>query len=386
MHKPYNIFIVCARKDVEYLEELRGHLRPLERAEKLKVWCDKVIDIDIKCEKVILHKMDTADIILLMVSAAYYDDSYLNEKELKYAMDRHEKGEAMVIPVIVRKCRYDADPLVSNLQVLPKDAKAVITWSDRDDAWLDVVDGIEKAIKNLKFQQENQSDALKKQHKEKDFDYPLVKVEGGNFMIYCHNNQKDTLSNEFQHLVTVSDFLIGKYPVTQNLWKSVMGENPSYFKYCGNCPVENVNWNDVQLFIQKLNEKTGDTWRLPTETEWEYAARGGQHSKEYMYSGGNDLNKVGWYEKNSNGKTQIVGGKASNELGLYDMSGNVYEWCEDLYKSCPYCGRWNQTNFSRVFRGGSYLVGSTFCCVAARYSHSPDYRSNHLGFRLVRAL
>ena len=132
------------------------------------------------------------------------------------------------------------------------------------------------------------------------------------------------------HQVTLSDYYIGETEVTQALWKAVMGTNPSNFKGDSN-PVEKVSWNDCQEFIRKLNSLTGRTFRLPTEAEWECAARGGNQSKGYKYSGSNKIKDVAWYDGNSKDKTHAVKTKPSNELGLYDMSGNVNEWCWDLY-------------------------------------------------------
>jgi hypothetical protein len=146
MSKPYNVFIVYARKDAEYLEELLGHLRPMERAGMLKVWCDRKIDWGTKWEEAILRNMNTADIILLMVSSAYYVSSYIHEKELQYALSRHERGDSKIIPIIVRPCNYNVDHIVGALQVLPKDAKPVTDWHNRDNAWLDVVSSIQNIV------------------------------------------------------------------------------------------------------------------------------------------------------------------------------------------------------------------------------------------------
>jgi formylglycine-generating enzyme required for sulfatase activity len=152
--------------------------------------------------------------------------------------------------------------------------------------------------------------------------------------------------------------------------------------------VENVSWDDVQGFIRKLNSMTGKTYRLPTEAEWEYAARGGKKSRNYTYSGSDDIGAVAWYDGNSGSKTHEVGKKSPNELGIYDMTGNVWEWCSDGYG--PYSGRSsvNPTGASsgqyRVLRGGGWLNRDPQCCrVAYRSYYSPDFRGNNSGIRLV---
>ena len=169
------------------------------------------------------------------------------------------------------------------------------------------------------------------------------------------------------------DFYIGKYPVTQLQWQAVMGGNPSNFKGDSN-PMENVLWNDCQDFIKELNSKTGRKFRLPKEEEWEYAARGGNKTHNYAYSGSKNLAEVGWYQSNSGGRTHPVGKKKPNELGIYDMSGNVWEWCVDLFSSSA---------SDRVIRGGSCLYTSSRCAVSSRHKQDPASRSRNIGFRLA---
>ena len=178
--------------------------------------------------------------------------------------------------------------------------------------------------------------------------------------------------------------------VTQKLWYEIMGNNPSYYKDQDECPVEKVSWNDVQDFISKLNSKTGKKFRLPSEAEWEYAARGGKRSKNYKYAGSNNLAEVGWYAENSKGQTQPVATRNANELGFHDMSGNVWEWCQDKwhdnYEGAPSDGSaWEDGESSdRVLRGGSWYDGVQFCRSAFRLSRRPDRRrQGNLGFRLV---
>ena len=158
--------------------------------------------------------------------------------------------------------------------------------------------------------------------------FEMVRVEGGTFHMGATSEQKDEAWDREKpvHSVTLSSYYIGKTEVTQALWQAVMGSNPSNFKG-SNLPVECVCWNDCQEFIQKLNSLTGRNFRLPTEAEWEFACRGGNNSRGYKYSGSNNLGSVAWYDDNSGGQTHPVATKAPNELGIYDMSGNVWEWC-----------------------------------------------------------
>ena len=166
-----------------------------------------------------------------------------------------------------------------------------------------------------------------------------------------------------------------------------MGSNPSHFKSCGgNCPVERVSWNDVQEFLKKLNQMTGKNYRLPTEAQWEYAARGGSKSRGYKYSGSNSVGSVAWYRGNSSFKTHAVGQKSPNELGIYDMSGNVWEWCMDWIGSYSSGAQRNPQGPSsgsrKVLRGGSWINSARGMRVSNRGSISPSNRGS-FGFRLV---
>lgn len=189
------------------------------------------------------------------------------------------------------------------------------------------------------------------------------------------------------HEVCVDGFWMGKYEVTQAEWKRVMGSNPAYFKGERN-PVEQVSWNDTQKFIKRLNAKGNGIFRLPTEAEWEYAARSGGKNEEY--AGGNDVDRVAWYRSNSGKKTHSVGDKAPNGLGLYDMSGNVWEWCQDWYNKSAYSKHSrNNPIYSgggdvRVMRGGSLVNVPGYVRSANRSWFNPDYGDNGIGFRLLR--
>jgi formylglycine-generating enzyme required for sulfatase activity len=221
----------------------------------------------------------------------------------------------------------------------------------------------------------------------------MVFVEGGYFTMGSYlGNVDDEKPN---HHVTLSAFYIGKYEVTQAQWKAVMGSDRSSNMGCENCPVENVSWNEIQSYIQKLNTQTGKKYRLPTEAEWEYAAKGGRGGAGGKnYSGSDNLNLVGWYKDNSGNKTHAVGGKQANELGIYDMSGNVKEWCADWWSNYDGYSLTNPTGpptgTSRVIRGGSALEGTfdgaMYCRTTSRIPGNPNARGASLGFRLVLPL
>ena len=216
----------------------------------------------------------------------------------------------------------------------------------------------------------------------------MVKVEGGTFMMGATSEMKNPNSNEKPvHQVTLTnDYYMGKYEVTQALWQAVMGSNP--YEYKGdNLPVETVSWNDCQKFISKLNSLTGRMFRLPTEAEWEYAARGGKESRGYQYSGSSNISDVAWYDENSGSKTHPVGTKQANELGIYDMTGNVWEWCSDWYSSYSSSSQTNPTGSdsgsARVSRGGGWNCNASYCRLSVRFYYTPDFRLDILGLRLA---
>ena len=222
----------------------------------------------------------------------------------------------------------------------------------------------------------------------KDF-IEMIFVEGGTFQMGSNDEGGD---EKPIHTVLVNDFYIGKFEVTQKEWKAIMGGNPSMFKGA-NLPVQCMSWYDCQQFIKNLNAKTGKKYRLPTEAEWEYAARGGNKSKGYKYSGSNDINAVAWYEGNSNKMTHEVGQKQPNELGIFDMSGNVLEWCSDWYDESYYKNSPNNnpqgpsSGDINILRGGSWDYPKEYCSPSFRINVNPDYKDFYVnGFRLVQGL
>lgn len=216
----------------------------------------------------------------------------------------------------------------------------------------------------------------------------MVYVSGGTFTMGGTSEQgSDAFDDEKPtHSVTLSSYYICKYEVTQALWRAVMDSNPSNFKG-DNLPVVWVSWNDCQTFINRLNSYTGRNFRLPTEAEWEFAARGGNYSRHYKYSGSNYISDVAWYRDNSGNRTHPVGTKQANELGLFDMSGNVWEWCSDWYGSYSSYSQSNPTGpnseSNRVLRGGSWDFVSRGCRSSLRNGGLPGFSRDDLGLRLV---
>jgi formylglycine-generating enzyme required for sulfatase activity len=217
----------------------------------------------------------------------------------------------------------------------------------------------------------------------------LIHVKGGCFQmgdIFAEGDSDERPT----HKVCLDNFSIGKYEVTQGQWQAIMGNNPSHFKKGNNYPVEMVSWQDTQKFIRKLNKKTKRHFRLPTEAEWEYAARSG--GKQELYSGGNRVDPLAWFERNSKAHTHPVGKKSPNHLGIYDMSGNVWEWVNDLYTNNYYQSSPERNpqgpdqGLGRIFRGGCWEARPRHLSTTYRYWFSPRNKVMYLGFRLAEGV
>ncbi len=285
----------------------------------------------------------------------------------------------------------------ANYAATPKslsgDAGKGVTAGHKKIFWNLLQDGSEWNIERARFKVV--AEKTKKTFTVNGVSFTMILVEGGTFTMGGTSEQGSNAESDEKpaHSVTLSDYYIGQTEVTQALWKAVMGNNPAYFKNGDNYPVETVSWEDCQQFVQKLNsllsaQLGGKRFALPTEAQWEYTARGGNKSSGYKYSGSNTfLGSVAWYDDNSNSTTHPVATKYSNELGVYDMSGNVWEWCQDWYGSY---GSSSQTNpqgassgSNRVSRGGSWYSSARDCRVSDRGNITPANRGSYLGLRLV---
>ena len=524
MPAPLKTFIIYARADAGFKDELVTHLHLFVEYGYVEKWVDSDLLPGEEWEKRIEQELDTAHLVIILVSADALRSEFIRKKELKRALEKKRSGSARVIPVLVRECTWELHPDLSTLQFLPKDdngrIRGVAGWISRDEAWAACLRELKKLIDEVgqelekeleQTQKAAEAEAHKKQleaekdekkrnradeafwnHLQKDLENvpePAHKIElyqaylvdadnrnhreeaedmiedlqaqlaaarkaeaakaeslrkkeaaaraeaerlereaqaaeqarleaerrqreaevdaarkkaeedarkkGLPDMVFVKGGTFQMGSNEYDdekpiHNVTLADFEIGKYPVTQKLWTEIMGNNPADFKG-DDLPVENISWNDAQDFLRKLNARfPGMHYRLPTEAEWEYAARGGEPGAKdnYIYAGSNNLDEVGWYNQNSGNKTHPAGGKKPNQLGLFDMSGNVWEWCQDWYGDYPTGSQTNPagptSGSNRVVRGGSWGNDPTNCRVAYRNSNTPDTRNNNVGFRLAR--
>lgn len=251
----------------------------------------------------------------------------------------------------------------------------------------------EEARKREAERKRQEEERIRREEEKRSLNDPVtgmefVFIKGGTFQMGDTFGDGDS-DEKPVHQVTVSDFCLGKYPVTQGQWQAVMGNNPSHFKKGDNYPVEEVSWEDAREFIWKLNQQTGKNYRLPTEAEWEYGARsGGKKEKWAGTSKESELVAYAWYESNSGNQTHPVGQKKPNGLGLYDMSGNVWEWCQDWYGSYP-AGPLTDpegplSGSDRVVRGGAWDGLPCYVRSASRDGGAPSGRDDFIGFRLVR--
>lgn len=284
----------------------------------------------------------------------------------------------------------------ANITEITGSEKIIAELAQRISAKIEVIAAEEKKQKEQKEEEAKEKQMPPKSFTVNDVTFEMIYVEGGTFQMGATEEQgKDVYDAEKPvHKVVVDDFYIGKFEVTQGLWKAVMGSEITDsggwrgYGYGDNFPAYRVSWKDCQAFVKKLNELTGENFRLPYEAEWEYAARGGNKSEGHKYSGSDVVNDVAWYTSNTyDSGTQPVGTKTPNELGIYDMSGNVWEWCMDWYGDYEDKAIKNPkgkaSGNNKVLRGGSWSRGSKLCRIASRGYNLPDARFSYNGFRLV---
>lgn len=378
----YDVFISYSRKDLELVKDIK---KEIDRLVGIDCWMDlDGIESGEQFEDVIINAICKCDTILFMMSANSMQSEWALD-ELDFA--KHEKKRIVLVSIdksemagkfYFRYHKYDT-----------------ITWNNQPQreklirnlkSWIGM--GIGKVDEKDQIRAAEVSASAIQTFTVGNVSFNMIRVEGGTFMMGATSEQEgDEYDDEKPvHQVTLSPYYIGETEVTQDLWEYIMGDNPSIFKG-EKRPVDNVSWDDCQAFIKKLNELTDKQFRLPTEAEWEYAARGGSLSRCYKFAGSNLIQDVAWYSDNSNAQTHDVGNKMPNELGLYDMSGNVFEWCQDWYGEYESGTIVNPSGASSgsylINRGGSWNNQAYNCRVSDRLYDISSYRDNCSGFRLA---
>ena len=382
MSNPPQIFISYAREDYRVVRKLYDRLK----AAGYKPWMDKVdLLAGAAFDKAIPKVLRESDLFIVCLSPHSVTKRSFIQREINLALDILEEklgDDLYIFPVRLGEC------------VAP-DRIAKFNWTDlfgdeHEEEW-------EKLLRSLRYQAERlghvaltpikeASKSVQPESVVRPESYfenldgvplELIHIPAGKFTMGGDNFEREKPLHE----VNVTGFYLGKFQITQKQWQAVMGKNPSHFKG-DDLPVESISWHDAQEFCAKLRAMTGKAFRLPSEAEWEYACRAGT-TGDYV----GKLDEMAWYDENSGGKTHPVGQKKPNALGLYDMHGNVWEWCEDVwhddYNGAPKDGSaWTDGgNQKRVLRGGSCYASD--CRAAYRYGGTPDYRNSNFGFRCV---
>ncbi|MEM6256620.1 MAG: SUMF1/EgtB/PvdO family nonheme iron enzyme [Cyanobacteria bacterium P01_D01_bin.156] len=387
------VFFSYSHRDEVMRDELEMHLSALKRQGLIESWHDRRILVGDEWAREIDRNLNDADIILLLISPYFIASDYCYELEMRRAIERHEEGEARVIPVIIEPCDWQNTPF-SKLQAVPTNGTPISKFSNQHEGFLEVVTAIKKAViaKGNVPLRDHRGVEHCQEDLGKEINLDLVLIPGGSFMMGSPDGQgKD--NERPQHEVTVKSFLMGKYVVTQAQWKAVatlpevnrvLTADPSRYKG-DNRPVECVTWDDAVEFCKRLSKKTGREYRLPSEAEWEYACRAG--TKTSFYFGESLTLDLPNYDT---GPTADVGSFPANAFGLYDMHGNVWEWCLDHwhenYEGAPTDGSaWlsSDSNKSRLLRGGFVLIEPDNCCSALRYRYMRDVKNDGFGFRVV---
>ena len=404
--KPISLFYSYAHKDEDLRLKLETHLAALRRGGLIAEWHDRKLEPGDAWKGEIDRHLTSADIVLLLVSADFIASDYCWGEEMTKALARHARGEARVIPVILRHCRWRSTPL-ADLQAVPRDAKPVRSWPDEDEALVDVVAAIERAVQSARQEARRGEPAPFVRDSDTAWCPEVVVVRAGSFRMGSPQTEEGHDPGEGpQHEVTFArPFALGRYPVTFAEYDHFCGETgreppPDQGWGRGRRPVINVSWADATAYCAWLSERTGQVYRLPSEAEWEYACRAGtttpfwtgatisaeqaNYDGNFVYGPGD----TGVYRE----QTTPVDCFAANPWQVHDMHGNVWEWCQDCwhegYAGAPADGSaWSQGNRSlRVVRGGSWVDRPRVLRSANRGRLEPDDRYYFVGFRVSRTL
>lgn len=391
--KRYRIFISYKHYDEKLNnndEKIARKLYDKFRSAGFECWMDKM-DMPVATKSWIddiVTAIEHCDLVVMIISKHSQESDTIRQKELRVIAD----NKKLIIPF-----RIDRSELLSEFRWEISSSQWVDAWDDPDGKIDELISKLRLQLgdpKNPQKEKEEAENLQTKTFKVGNFLFNMVHVEGGTFMMGATEEQGDEAYPDEKpiHKVTLSDYWIAETQVTQSLWTEVMRHKYKSKRFPSNfqgedLPVEMVSWDDCKLFIAELNEQTGEKFRLPTEAEWEFAARGGLKSKGFKYAGGNSLKSLAWFAENSEKRTHSVKLRNPNELGLYDLSGNVFEWCEDRSEKYSEEAQNNpqgaEEGFNRVARGGSWCSDAGSCRVSIRYYFTQWLPNYHVGLRLA---
>ncbi|MGE0823446.1 MAG: SUMF1/EgtB/PvdO family nonheme iron enzyme [Candidatus Binatia bacterium] len=391
MSKP-TIFISYSHRDTEWKNQLETHLRGLQLQDRLDFWTDEKIGFgDLWFEK-IQAAMNAASVAVLLVSPDFLASEFIVREEVKRLLERREKERLPLFPILVRPCFWKRIPWLAQTQMRPRNGIPLSggTPHEIDECLTAIVEEIDRALeRGTTTEPEGTSESPVATFRNR-IGMEFLLIPAGEFRMGTDSKEGSDDERPVHRVRITRPFYLGKYPVTQGQWEAVMGTNSSAFPGDPNRPVECVSWNDAQEFLQRLSEKEEKSYRLPTEAEWEYAARAGSNA---IYCFGDDvklLREYAWYAENSGGKTHRVGQLDANVWELHDMHGNVWEWVQDWYavnyyqQSAVIDPQGPEEGQSKVVRGGSWRSEARDVRVARRGRPVPGDRSGLIGFRCAQ--
>jgi len=380
------VFISYAHRDARWLERLQIVLKPLTRNKTIAVWDDSKIQPGTQWKAEITKALASAKVAVLLVSQHFLASDFIAHDELPPLLQAAADG-LTILWVAVGASLYK-DTEIASYQAANNPAKPLnsLRRADADAELVKIAEKIKEAATwPLPKRVATAESAPEPSTFTNSVDMEFVRISTGTFLMGTADGGE---WERPEHPVCISQsFYLGKYPVTQAQWATVMGNNPSVFKGHPNWPVENVSWEDVHVFIQTLKvREAGEDYRLPTEAEWEYACRAGSTTSYCFGDAPDQLGEYAWYRENAGGQPHPVGLRKPNVWGLYDMHGNVWEWVQDWYRLYPTDPLSASPGLERVDRGGSWVWDARFCRSATRGHLTPGHRAYDTGFRLLRAV
>lgn len=386
-----NVFIAYSHKDKDILDHLLQHIRrPLK--DRINIWHSEEIIAGQQWDEVIKDRLSISEIILMLISSSFLDSTYIMDTELPTSVRRHKAGECTLIPIIVKKCMWEQEEHFKSLQMLPK-GLVPLSKMDLDEGCVHIGEEIIKIIDVIKNNQQKEKQKKSGEYfeniaKNKKINDPFINsmqfVPSGSLTV--KNSQIDQIE------LYIDQFYICKTLVTHKNWFDVCGRYHSFFNGKNeDTPITQVSWNEVQQFLYILSGKTNKSYRLPTESEWVFAAKAGNDHNNFPYAGSYNLDAVGWHEQNAQGNLMPVGLKQPNGIGLFDMCGNVWELCSDTWKNSFYSdeihnifgNKMDKESNYKVVKGGSVNSSAKNCSITYRDCLESHLTSKYIGFRLV---